>query len=107
MLRDLPLDGSSVVVAAARGGCVPDADESIPARAALISCCTISRTELSEGAEMIAAGCADDVPDEVGRSVAGGGSWPSVRGRSRQEGQCDNFAAKRLLLPIARTRPRG
>ena len=49
VLRDLPLDGPSVVVAAAGGGCVPDADGSIPARAALVSCCTISRTKSSEG----------------------------------------------------------
>ena len=61
----------------------PDADGSVPARAALISCCTISRTESSEGAEMVSAGCADDVPDEVGGSVAGGGSWPGDAIRER------------------------
>ena len=26
--------------------------------------------------EVVSAGCADDVPYEVGGSVAGGGSWP-------------------------------
>ena len=81
MLRDLPLDGPPVVVAA--GGGVPDADGSVPARAALISCCTISRTESSEGADMVAAGSADAVPDEVEGSVAGWGSWTGDAIRER------------------------
>ena len=78
VLRDLPLDGPPVVVAAAGGG------GSVPARAALISCCTISRNESSEG-EMVVAGGAGDVPDEVGGSVAGGGSRPGDAIRSNRD----------------------
>ena len=73
------------MVAPARGGGgVPDADGSVPARPVLISCCTISRNESSEG-EMVIAGGADDVPDEVGGSVDGGGSWPGEAIRSNRD----------------------
>ena len=93
VLRDLPLAGPPVVVVAAGGGSVPNANGSVPARAALISCCTISRTESSEG-EMVVAGGADDVPDEVGGSVAGGGSWPgdTIRSNRDRSGNVITFA---------------
>ena len=79
-----------------RGGgrSAPAADGRTPARAALISCCTISRTASREGAELAAAGgCVED--DAVAGSVAGGGSWSgdAIRkgGKQDKRGNRKNF----------------
>ena len=57
------------------GSDTPTADGRTLARAALISCCTISHTELSEGAELAeAGGCVEN--DAVEGSICGGRSWP-------------------------------
>ena len=66
---DLPLVGPPVEETEIEDGDVPDFDGSTLARAALISCCTISHSTSMEGAEL-AGGIADNV---VGGSS--GVSW--------------------------------